>query len=123
MYYILSIQSLPSSIRKRNACSYLYVRLNLILSTGKFPANHPDSTRNTLATVAALAGLGLAALNVNSKVDAAKKSKVPVAAPGQSFALGGCERSGRSSFTVEIEALCLMCLLLLTSLCNIGGGV
>lgn len=91
-------QSPPFTIRQRNACSYLYVRLNPITSHQQPPpANHTDSTRNTLATVVALAGLGLAALNVNSKADAAKKAQVAVGATGQSFALGGCERSGESS--------------------------
>lgn len=90
-------QSPPSTTRQRNACSYLYVRPNPITSHRQPPANHLDSTRNTLATVVALAGLGFAALNVNSRADAAKKAQAAVGATGQSFALGGCERSGGST--------------------------
>ncbi|KAH0612616.1 uncharacterized protein H6S33_008996, partial [Morchella sextelata] len=50
------------------------------------------TTKSTLATIVALTGLGVAALNLNAKSEAAKKAQA-AAGTGQSFALGGCERS------------------------------
>jgi hypothetical protein len=60
----------------------------------RISTNCQDSTRGTIATVVALAGLGVAALNLNSKAEAAKKAQAAVGTTSQSFALGGCERSG-----------------------------
>ncbi|KAL7270663.1 hypothetical protein RUND412_006618 [Rhizina undulata] len=51
-------------------------------------------TQRNLLTVLALGGLGAVALNMNAKSEAEKRARAALQGNGQSFALGGCERSG-----------------------------
>lgn len=91
-----------SSIRKK--CLLVSLRSSTLPPVRQFPANYSNSTRKTLATAIALAGLGVAALNLSPKSDAAKKAQADVGTPGQSFALGGCERSGRSFLSPSMHS-------------------
>ncbi|KAI5839306.1 hypothetical protein DFP73DRAFT_598954 [Morchella snyderi] len=78
------------------------------------------TTKSTLATVVALTGLGVAALNLNAKSEAAKKAQAATGT-GQSFALGGCERSGETDPYYQLFSFSRNTTL--RFLCDTGGGV